>query len=108
MLIIIAGCESSSKDEPAAIDVHAAAGFTDSDSVAVTVLVKDFFKAFEEKDFQTMSSIPGPFIKIIYHNGDTTNREEMLAIVQEAKNWWPGTRKLSALECIATKDMAVV
>jgi len=109
LLLVVAGCKSSPKELPAKTDIHTAAtGFTSADSTALVTIVKDFFKAFDEKDIEKMSSILGPAITIIHHNGATTNREEMLAIIKETKNWWPRTRTLSNFECIADTGIAIV
>ena len=47
-------------------------------------------------------------MKIIHHNGATTNTAEMVKVIAETKDWWPRTRKLSDFEFIANTDMAVV
>jgi ketosteroid isomerase-like protein len=109
VLLVMVGCTSTPKEQPATtFPAVATAGFTSADSIAVVAVVKDFFKAFDEKDIPKMSGILGPAIKIIHHNGATTNREEMLAIIKETKNWWPRTRTLSNFECIADAGIAIV
>ncbi|MDB5277998.1 MAG: hypothetical protein JWR61_2953 [Ferruginibacter sp.] len=79
-----------------------------SDSVVVVTMVKDFFKSFDDRDLQKLNELLDPSMKIIHHNGATTNREEMIAIIKETKNWWPRTRKLSEVEFTGSPDMAVV
>lgn len=34
-------------------------------------------------------------MKIIHHNGATTNTAEMIKVIAETKDWWPRTRTLS-------------
>jgi ketosteroid isomerase-like protein len=79
-----------------------------SDSALMVTIVKDFFKSFDDRDLQKMNELLDPAMKIIHHNGATTNREEMIAIIKETKNWWPRTRKLSEVEFTGSPDMAVV
>lgn len=108
-LLLLSGCTNTPKEHAAKANEHITASvFTRSDSLAVVTNVKDFFKAFDERELQKMNDIMDPTMTIIHHNGVTTNREEMITIIKETKNWWPRTRKLSQFECIADADLAIV
>ena len=103
-MVVITGCKNAKKEEPAKTNEYD----KNADSVQVVGIVKDFFKAFDERDLQKMNEILGPGIKIIHHNGATTNRDEMLTVIKETKNWWPRTRKLSDFEFIGSAGIALV
>ena len=109
LLVVMIGCTDSQKDQPvktSELDKNPA--LKNSDSIQVVTIVKDFFKTFDERDLQKMNDILDPAMKIIHHNGATTNREEMIQIIKETKNWWPRTRQLSEVEFTGTPDMAIV
>ena len=108
LLVIVIGCNSKSGQPGKSGEHHKNASFTSADSVAIVAGVKNFFKAFDERDLQKLKDIMSPEMKIIHHNGAITNREEMIAIIKETKNWWPRTRKLSDFECIGDADLAIV
>lgn len=107
LLVIVIGCNTESS-QPGKTGDHNNTAFTKADSVAVVALVGDFFKAFDERDLQKLNDIMSPEMKIIHHNGAVTNREEMITILKETKNWWPRKRKLSDFECITDADLAIV
>jgi ketosteroid isomerase-like protein len=109
LLIVMIGCTNVQKEQPAKMNEHdKTSGSKNSDSAEAVAIVKDFFKSFDERDLQKMNDILDTTMKIIHHNGATTNKEEMIQIIKETKNWWPRTRKLSDVEFIGTPDMAVV
>ena len=109
LLIVMIGCTNAQKEQPVkTIEYDTNMDLKNSDSLQVIAIVKDFFKTFDDRDLQKMNDILDPAMKIIHHNGATTNREEMIQIIKETKNWWPRTRKLSEVEFIGTPDMAVV
>jgi hypothetical protein len=109
ILVIIIGCTNTQKETPLkTIAYDTNLDLKKSDSLQVVTLVKDFFKSFDERDLQKMHDLLDPTMKIIHYNGATTNREEMIQVIKETKNWWPRTRKLSEVEFMGTPDMAVV
>lgn len=109
LLVLMIGCTNAQKDQPVkTTELDKNPALKNSDSVEVVTIVKDFFKTFDDRDLQKMNDILDPAIKIIHHNGATTNREEMIQIIKETKNWWPRTRQLSEVEFIGTPDMAIV
>ena len=103
-MVVITGCTNAKKEQSVKTNEYD----KNADSLQVVAIVKDFFKAFDERDLQKMNEILGPGIKIIHHNGATTNRDEMLTVIKETKNWWPRTRKLSDFEFIGSTDIAAV
>jgi len=108
-LVMIVGCTNISKQPAVTLsEQHTSPGFTPEDSLVVVTSVQEFFKAFDERDLHKMNDILDPRMKIIHYNGATTNREEMIDILKETKNWWPRTRKLSGFECIGSADLAIV
>ena len=109
LLVVIIGCKNPKNNPSVKIDEpDKNSGLKNSDSTEVVSIVQDFFKSFDERDLQKMNDILDPTMKIIHHNGATTNREEMIQIIKETKNWWPRTRKLSEVEFMGTPDMAIV
>ncbi len=109
LLVVIIGCTNPKNNPSVKIDEpDKTSGLKNSDSTEVVSIVQDFFKSFDERDLQKMNDILDPSMKIIHHNGATTNREEMIQIIKETKNWWPRTRKLSDVEFMGTPDMAIV
>jgi len=109
LLVVIIGC-TNTKKEPLVktMEYDTNLDLKKSDSIEVVAIVKDFFKSFDDRDLQKMNDILDPAMKIIHHNGATTNREEMIQVIKETKNWWPRTRKLSEVEFMGTTDIAVV
>ena len=71
-------------------------------------IVKDFFKAFDEKDLKRINNLCVPTTKIIHHNGVTTNTKEMCEIIKTTKNWWPRIRRMSDFEYFYNKNLAVL
>ena len=109
LLIVMIACTNTKKEQPVkTMEYDTNLDLKKSDSLQVVSAVKDFFKSFDERDLQKMNDILDPAMKIIHHNGATTNREEMIQIIKETKNWWPRTRKLSEVEFMGNPDMAVV
>ncbi|MDN3657028.1 nuclear transport factor 2 family protein [Ferruginibacter paludis] len=104
LLLAIIGCTNPTNSQPVKINEHD----KNADSIEVVTIVKEFFKSFDDRDLQKMNELLDPSMKIIHHNGATTNREEMIAIIKETKNWWPRTRKLSEIEFTGSPNMAVV
>ncbi|CAN5324599.1 hypothetical protein BH11BAC5_BH11BAC5_12240 [soil metagenome] len=104
LLVVIIGCTNFTISQPVKIKQHD----KNADSTEVVTIVKDFFKSFDERDLEKMNDLLDPSMKIIHHNGATTNREEMIGIIKETKNWWPRTRKLSDVEFNGSPNMAVV
>jgi ketosteroid isomerase-like protein len=104
LLVVIIGCTNCTISQPVKIKQHD----KNADSTEVVTIVKDFFKSFDERDLKKMNDLLDPSMKIIHYNGATTNREEMIQIIKETKNWWPRTRKLSDVEFIGSPNMAVV
>lgn len=104
LLVIVTGYTNPTTSQPLKNSDHD----KNSDSAVVVTMVKDFFKSFDDRDLQKMNDLLDPSMKIIHDNGATTNREEMIAIIKETKNWWPRTRKLSEVEFIGSPNMAVV
>lgn len=109
LLVMVTACTNTPENEPVTLNTqHTSLGFAGEDSLVVVTTVQEFFKAFDERDLGKMTNILDPAMKIIHHNGSTTNREEIITIIKETKNWWPRTRKLSDFECIGSADMAIV
>ena len=109
LLIIMIGCTNAQKKQTVkTTELDKNPALKNSDSIQVVTIVKDFFKTFDDRDLQKINDILDPAMKIIHHNGATTNREEMIQIIKETKNWWPRTRQLSEVEFIGIPDMAVV
>jgi ketosteroid isomerase-like protein len=104
LLVVIIGCTNCTISQPVKIKQHD----KNADSTEVVTIVKDFFKSFDERDLKKMNDLLDPSMKIIHYNGATTNREEMIQIIKETKNWWPRTRKLSDVEFNGSPNMAVV
>jgi ketosteroid isomerase-like protein len=104
LMVVIIGCTNFTISQPMKIKQHD----KNADSTEVVTIVKDFFKSFDERDLKKMNDLLDPSMKIIHYNGATTNREEMIQIIKETKNWWPRTRKLSDVEFIGSPNMAVV
>jgi ketosteroid isomerase-like protein len=100
----VTGCTNPATSQPVKNSGHD----KNSDSAVVVTIVKDFFQSFDDRDLQKMNDLLDPAMKIIHYNGATTNREEMIAIIKETKNWWPRTRQLSEVEFMGTQDMAIV
>ena len=86
LLVVMIGCKNPPKDQPVNTSEHNENLISkNSDSIQVVMIVKDFFKTFDERDLQKMNEILDPAMKIIHHNGATTNREEMIQIIKETK-----------------------
>lgn len=109
LITMIIGCTNVPKDQTTKVNAqYTGDGFSSEDSLVVVTTVQEFFKAFDERNTDKMNNILSPDMKIIHHNGTTTNREEMMTVIKETKNWWPRTRKLSGFECSGDDNLAVV
>ena len=107
--LVIIGCTNSQKDKNADTNqLSSQPNSRDLDSVAAVSVVQDFFKAFDEKDLKKIDSLLIPSTKIIHHNGATTNTAEMNKIIQETKDWWPRTRKLSNFEFTSNSNLSIL
>lgn len=109
LLLFIIGCTSSPKEKSADTNQSGEqSNSKNSDSIEVVTFVKDFFKAFDDKDLKKINSLLIPSTEITHHNGATTNTAEMLKIIEETKDWWPRTRKLSSFEFISNSNLSIV
>lgn len=79
-----------------------------TDSLIVTKIVSDFFKAFDERDLDRMEQLLTPQTKIIHHNGVTTDTKEMMEIIKATKNWHPRERDLSEFEIFGKDNFFIV
>jgi hypothetical protein len=80
----------------------------EADSIAVKKIVEDFFVAFDEKDTAALRRILVPETRITHHNGAMTNTQEMIAVINETKNWWPRQRHLSDFEFMSDDGLSVM
>lgn len=107
-LLVIMGCTDSPDNKNAHTNqagVHTGSGY--SDSVQVVAIVKDFFKAFDEKDLKKIDALLIPSTQIIHHNGTVTDTAEMIRIIEDTKDWWPRTRKLSDFEFVSGSNLYI-
>jgi hypothetical protein len=81
---------------------------TDSESLAVISVVREFFKAFDERDLTKLYNLLTPTTKIIDHNGVETSTEGLLTTIEGAENWWPRKRKLWDFEYTSNGTLAVL
>ena len=79
-----------------------------SDSTKVINLVRDFFQAFDNRDYEKLEKILTPSSKIVHYNGVTTDTEEMLNILKNTENWYPRKRNLSNFEFDGDENFAFV
>lgn len=108
-LLAISGCTNSPTDKSAGTNQASnQQGSVSQDSVAAVTIVQAFFKAFDEKDLKMIDSLLIPSMKIIHHNGATTNTEEIIKIIEETKDWWPRTRKLSNFEFTSDGRLSIL
>lgn len=108
-LVLIIGCTSSPGDKSAGANrLGGQFNSSNSDSALAVTVVKDFFKAFDEKDLKKIDDLLIPSTKIIHHNGATTNTAEMIKIIEETKDWWPRTRKLSNYEFTSNSNLSIL
>lgn len=108
-ILSIIGCTNSHKDKSADTNqIIGQASSRNADSIVVVNIVQDFFKAFDEKNLKKIDSLFLPSMKIIHHNGATTNTAEMIKIIDETKEWWPRTRKLSDFEFISNANLSIL
>ncbi|WP_336517109.1 hypothetical protein [Pollutibacter soli] len=49
-----------------------------------------------------------PETRITHQNGAMTNTQEMIAVINETRNWWPGQRQLSDFEFLSAGDLFVL
>lgn len=102
-------CTNPPKDKTAATNqLITQAGSRDLDSIAAVTIVQDFFKAFDEKDLKKIDSLFPSSMKIIHHNGATTDAGEMIKIIADTKDWWPRTRTLSGYEFTTNADLSIL
>jgi hypothetical protein len=108
-LVVVIGCKISPKDKSA--EATLLSNQTNSrvlDSIAAVSVVQGFFKAFDEKNLKKIDSLLTPSMKIIHHNGATTNTGEMIKVIEETKHWWPRTRTLSNYEFISNGNLSIL
>ncbi|MFT3678680.1 MAG: nuclear transport factor 2 family protein [Ferruginibacter sp.] len=109
LLFAIIGCANSPKEKSADTNLlNNQSSSRSLDSVAAVTVVQDFFRAFDEKDLKKIDSLFPPSMKIIHHNGATTNTTEMVQIINETKDWWPRTRRLSNYEFTSNGDLSIL
>jgi ketosteroid isomerase-like protein len=109
LLLVLNGCSNVQHDKSATFaTLSDQTNSRSTDSVAAVTHVQDFFKAFDEKDLKKIDSLWGPSMKVIHHNGATTNTAEMIKVIEETKDWWPRTRKLSDFEFIANGNLSIL
>jgi len=71
-------------------------------------IVRNFFKAFDEKDFKKIKKICIPKTQMIHHNGVTTNTEEMCKVIEDTINWWPRKRKIWDFDFFSSDNLSVL
>ena len=109
LLVVVIGCKNSPTDKSG--DSTLLGNQTNPrevDSIAAVSVVREFFKAFDEKDLKTIDSLLNPSMKIIHHNGAITNTAEMIRVIEETKDWWPRTRRLSNYEFTSNGNLSIV
>ena len=109
LIAAITGCSNPQNDLVAAAKpLNDHNNSRELDSIAAVTQVREFFKAFDAKDVKKIDSLWGPSMKVIHHNGATTNTAEMIRVIEETKDWWPRTRKLSDFEFIANGNLSIL
>ncbi len=109
IILIATGCsENNGKESRAAENESKSINLRNSDSIAAAIIVKDFFKAFDERDTLKMKSLLLPATIIVHHNGAVTNTHQMMQVIKKTKNWWPRVRTLSDFEYMHDSDLAVL
>lgn len=107
--LLIIGCTNSPKDKSEDTNqLTSQPGSRGLDSIAAVSIVQNFFKAFDEKNVKKIDSLFIPSMKIIHHNGATTNTAEMVKVIEETKDWWPRTRKLSDYEFTSNGNLSIL
>ena len=71
-------------------------------------IVADFFKAFDEKDTSKISQMCAPKTTIVHNNGVVTSLAEMIKIIDNTKNWYPRTRKLSEYMTLLGNQYSII
>ncbi len=107
LIVVIAGCTETAQKEnsnPSKTPVVS----EKSDSTKLVSIVNDFFKAFDEKDTGNISHLLIPDTKVIHYNGVVTNTAAMIKIIDETKDWYPRTRKISEYEYFSGGSIAVL
>ena len=109
IVLSIIGCTNSSNDNSVDLNqVAKASGSRNLDSIAAVTVVQDFFKAFDEKNIKKIDSLFIPSMKIVHHNGATTNTAEMIKIISETKDWWPRKRTLTNYEFTSNSNLSIL
>lgn len=109
IILIATGCsENNEKENRTTENKSNSINLRNSDSIAAAEIVKDFFKAFDERDTLKMKSLLLPSTIIVHHNGAVTNTGEMMQVIKETKNWWPRVRTLSDFEYMHDSSLAVL
>ena len=78
------------------------------DSIAAVASVTNFFKAFDDKDVKKIALLLPGNMKIVHHNGAETSTSEMIKVIDETKNWWPRSRKLSNFEFVTDGKLSIL
>lgn len=104
----ILGCSNTAKEDKVVESNEDLNSAKKADSIMATNLVREFFKAFDSRDYGRLEQILAPNSKIIHFNGVTTGTSEMLDILKETENWYPRRRNLSNFEFDGDENFAVV
>ena len=108
IILIAIGCSVNTKKEDGNLETKSNNINLRSDSIAAALIVKDFFKAFDERDTLKMKSLLLPATIIVHHNGAVTNTNQMMQVIKETKNWWPRVRILSDFEYMHDSGLCVL
>lgn len=108
VLFTMFSCSNFSKPEKVAETENNLQVTRTADSTLVTNLVRNFFQAFDERDYDRLEQILTPTSKIIHFNGVTTGTEEMMKILKETEIWYPRNRNLSNFEFDGDENFAIV
>lgn len=96
--LVLHACTPSVKEKSASQDSSDPKSTAIADSIEAVAAVQGFFDAFDARDLTKLDSILAPSSKIFHYDGSTTNRGEMIQLVQEASEWWPRKRNLTDFE----------
>ncbi len=109
IILMAIGCSVNTEKENSNLESKSnSINLRRSDSIAAALIVKDFFKAFDERDTLKMKSLLLPATIIVHHNGAVTNTHQMMQVIKETKNWWPRVRTLSDFEYIHDSCLSVL